>query len=70
MATINKGGFYLIILILGGYYGVLPLIGVNVWVRNDGWVQIDIGQSVFNIIVSLVIIIYIKVKSKENKNKK
>ena len=62
MATINKGGFYLIILILGGYYGVLPLIGVNVWVRNDGWAQIDIGQSVFNIVVSLVMIIYIKIK--------
>ena len=65
MSLINKGGFYIMAILLGGYYGIFPLLGIKVWVKYKGWIHMDIKQSLFNIIISLLIIYYIKHKEKQ-----
>ena len=67
MSLINKVGFYIVIFFLVFYYGILPLMGLEVWIRNKGWIHMEMKQSLFNIIVGLFIYIFIK---RYNKNLK
>ena len=64
MSTMNRGGFYLIVFIIGGYYGILPLIGMDVWIRNEGWVILDTKQAFSNIAISILILFFIKTRKK------
>jgi hypothetical protein len=41
MLILKNFGFSLMIIILGGYYGLVPLFGFDVWTRDKGWVQMD-----------------------------
>jgi hypothetical protein len=60
MSSLNKIGLYLVIFFLVGYYGIYPLFGFEVWIRNEGWVQINIKQSLFNICIGLVVFLYVR----------
>jgi len=62
----NKVGLYFVVIILGGYYGILPLFDIKVWERFDGWVLMSKEQALFNISISLIILFYLKGK-KERK---
>jgi hypothetical protein len=68
MSILNNIGFSLMIIILGGYYGLVPLFGFDVWIRNKGWVQMDVKQSLFNISIALIIFFYIKYLKKDETN--
>jgi ssDNA-binding Zn-finger/Zn-ribbon topoisomerase 1 len=49
------------VLILGLYYGLIPLFGIEVWIRNSGWKTLSITQSLLNILISSITL-YITVK--------
>ena len=49
---------YIIIALIGGYYGVLPLLGIKVWDRFDGWTLFSTEQALVNIFIGLGMFIY------------
>ncbi len=59
MSTLNKGAFYLVSFIIGVYYGILPLFGLEVYIRNTGWIQMDFKQSMINTLIGISIFIYV-----------
>ena len=55
---------YIIIVLIGGYYGILPLLGIKVWDRFDGWNLFDKEQALLNIFIGLGMFIYTVYKNK------
>jgi len=62
MSALNKGALIIISFILIVYYGIVPLLGYEVWMRqagDAGLVKLDIRQSIFNITIGVLIVIYL-----------
>ena len=41
-------------------YGLLGFFGIEVWVRNRGWVELSFTESVFDFAVGLIVFVYVK----------
>jgi len=61
-----KIGFYLVGILLV-IYGILGLLNIEVWIRNQGWVHLSLAKSIFFLIFGLLLLAYIKTL-KNNKN--
>ena len=49
------------LLLLGGIasiYGLLGFFGVEVWIRNRGWVELSFTESIFYFFVGLILLVY------------
>lgn len=55
MLTLNQGALIIVLVFLIGYYGIVPLLNFDVYVRNSGWIKMESTQSLFNIIIGIVI---------------
>jgi len=55
---------YIIIALIGGYYGIIPLLGIKVWDRFDGWTLFDKEQALLNVFIGLGMFIYTVYKNK------
>jgi cbb3-type cytochrome oxidase subunit 3 len=51
---------FLTIAILIFYYGIIPLLGFEIWMRDKGWIEMAFGQAIFNIILGIIIIIFME----------
>lgn len=54
------------LLILGIYYGLVPLFGFEVWIRNSGWKEINFTSSFINIIISIIGLFFVIKKDKKS----
>jgi len=52
MSSQNKGALYLVSFILGIYYGVIPLLGFEVWTRISGWTRMSNMRAFIHIIIN------------------
>ncbi|MEN8194731.1 MAG: hypothetical protein ABFS12_18060 [Bacteroidota bacterium] len=62
MSALNKGALIIISFLLIVYYGIVPLLGYEVWMRkagDAGWITLDIKQSTFNIFIGVLIAFYL-----------
>jgi len=48
-----KWGFYFIS-ILSILQGILGLIGIEVWIRNRGWILLSLNESLFYIAIGII----------------
>lgn len=56
---VMKIGFYFIGILLITY-GILGLFHIEVWIKNQGWVQLSIAKSIFFLVFGFLLIFFIK----------
>jgi len=55
---------YIIIVLIGGYYGIIPLLGIKVWDRFEGWTIFSSEHALVNIFIGLGMFVYTVYKNK------
>ena len=41
-------------------YGLLGFFGIEVWIRNRGWVEQSFTESMFDFALGLIVFVYVK----------
>ena len=40
---------------IASIYGLLGLFGIKVWIRNRGWVELSLSESLFYLFIGLIV---------------